>query len=91
MTRRSWLARKYYCRTCERELWKGQCYNPRCPRYLRGSRLRFKAGTRVVVKRWPRAVRTVVGVYTDIDGGRWLDRPVGGFISWNVSEMRAAR
>ena len=88
----AWRAR-FHCPECG---WKpypygGVCHNPRCSRYLRGKRLRFKAGSHVVVKQYPRAVRTVECVYTDIDGGRRLDAPVDGFVSWNVTDLRSER
>ena len=51
----------------------------------------FKPGTKVVVKRYPRAVRRVVQVYASIPGGRRLDRPVDGFVSWNVEDLRRVR
>jgi len=80
------------CRSCKRPLWKKQCHAVTCPRYLNGDRLRFKAGRRVVVKRHEReGVRIVERVYSDIDGGRRLDRPVDGFVSWNVTDLRIAR
>lgn len=54
--------------------------------------MKFRPGTRVEVRRHLKAgARTVVRVYTDIDGGRRLDQPVDGFASWNVSDLMAAR
>lgn len=52
----------------------------------------FRPGTRVVVKAHPRSgARTVVAVYDpDIAGGRRLDHPVHGFVSWNVMDLRKA-
>lgn len=58
----------------------------------RRERTWFKPGIKVVVKRRPGSVRTVVASYgTSIPGGRRLDRPVDGFVSWNVSDLRRAR
>lgn len=48
----------------------------------------FKLGTRVVVKRYPRTVRTISGAY--ITGGRLLNRPVAGLRSWPIEELRRA-
>ena len=83
------------CPACKRELHREehwQCRNSSCPRYRCGDRQRFKPGMRVVVKAYPRAgVRRVDLIYTDIDGGRRLDQPVDGYVSWNVCDLRRAR
>jgi hypothetical protein len=51
----------------------------------------FKPGTRVRVKGHLRAgVRVVDLIYSDIEGGRRLDAPVDGFVSWNVSDLQRA-
>lgn len=79
------------CRFCRRDLFRHACHNGACPRYRIDKRLRFKAGVRVVVKGYEReGVRTVERVYLDIDGGRRLDKPVDGFVSWNVAHLRRA-
>jgi hypothetical protein len=80
------------CQKCRRDLWKGRCENPQCSEYRNGDRIRFKAGSRVVVNGYPEAgVRVVKRIYTDIDGGRRLSEPVDGFVSWNVADLRRAR
>ncbi len=80
------------CRLCLTELWKGQCHRITCPRYRVGDRLRFKAGSRVFVKGHERrGPRMVECVYSDIDGGRRLDKPVDGFVSWNITDLTSAR
>lgn len=48
-------------------------------------------GDTVTVKRWPRARRKVVALYSDVPGGVRLDRPVAGFVSWNVDALRKVR
>lgn len=85
-------AKSTRCWKCRRDLWKGRCENAGCSEYRNGDRIRFKAGTRVVVKAYPKAgARRVERVYTDVDGGRRLSEPVDGFVSWNVTDLRRAR
>lgn len=45
----------------------------------------------VVVHKKTGAVRTVVALYDDIKGGVILDKPVEGFVSWNVADLRKKR
>lgn len=47
----------------------------------------FKVGTHVRVKGY-RGTATVEAVYYNIPGGRRLDRPFDGFVSWNVADLR---
>lgn len=50
----------------------------------------IKKGDTVVHKKTG-AVRTVVALYDDIKGGVRLDKPVEGFVSWNVVDLRKKR
>jgi hypothetical protein len=33
---------------------------------------------------------TIEGFYSDIEGGVYLDRHMGGFVSWNVEDLEPA-
>lgn len=89
--RRRVVARKKWCRECRRDLFERRCHNVYCGLYRVGDRLRYKAGSRVVVKGFKKeGERLVEMVYSDVDGGRRLDRPVDGFVSWNVDDLVGA-
>lgn len=51
----------------------------------------FKKGARVCVRGFPDEPRRVVAVYGDVPGGRRLDAPVDGFVSWNVADLVCAK
>lgn len=51
-------------------------------------RVYFPPGTRVRVKGHLReGIREVERVYTDVPGGRRLDKPVADFVSWHITDL----
>jgi alpha-D-ribose 1-methylphosphonate 5-triphosphate synthase subunit PhnI len=38
-----------------------------------------------------RLIRRIAAVYTDIEGGVKLDKPVEGFVSWNLADLKLLR
>jgi hypothetical protein len=53
----------------------------------RGVRQGFKVGDRVRLKDLEGYTAKIAGFSPDIEGGVWLDRPLAGFISWNVEDL----
>jgi hypothetical protein len=45
----------------------------------------FQVGDKVVCRG---LVRTIISFYSDIPGGVMLDKPVGYFVSWNVTDLK---